>query len=235
MIEKNIFQTWNTTELPAQIQARIDIWRKLNPAYKYHLFLDKDIDDFVHEHFPGEISESYDRLNIIVAKTDFWRYLVLYKFGGVYLDIDSCINCPLDRLITPGDQAIITAEKNPNMFVQWGLVFQSGHPILKRTIDFIVDNIRANRYPNDIIRTTGPGVFSEAIQHECNAKYGRKIPHNLISSRTRTEFETTEGSKYLIFGIDYNGLLTFKVNEAEHLYKNTAHWSVDCRNKPLLR
>jgi len=234
MIEKNIFQTWYTKELPPSIQQRIDIWCKMNPDYKYHLYLDADIDAFVHDHFPGPITEAYDRLNIIVAKTDFWRYLVLYKYGGVYLDIDSCINRPLDSWIKDVDDAIITAEGNPHMFVQWGLVFRSGHPILKRTIDLVVEYVQQNRYPNDIINMTGPGVFSAAIQQCCQQKYGQTIPHPLITSLTNDEYETIEGDKYRIYGIDFNGNMTFKVKDSPDLYTNKTHWSVDRCIRPLL-
>lgn len=235
MIEKNVFQTWHTRDLPVKIQKRIDIWRKLNPDYKYHLFLDAEIDAFVHDHFPGAISEAYDRLNIIVAKTDFWRYLVLYKYGGVYLDIDSCINRPLNTLIRETDEAIITAEKNPSMFVQWCLIFKSGHPILKRAIDLTVENIMENRYPDDIIRMTGPGVFSDAIQQCYHSKYDAYIGHHLIVIDTEDEFETVEGVKCRVFGIDYNKFMTFKVKDAPDLYVSKTHWSVDSKNKPLLR
>lgn len=66
------------------------------------------MDRFVNTHFTGIIADSYNRLNIIVAKVDFWRYLVLYKYGGVYLDMDSSIDVPLDTLINEEDEAIIT-------------------------------------------------------------------------------------------------------------------------------
>lgn len=118
MIEKNIFQSWHTSNLHPIIQSKIDLFKKLNPQYTYHLYLDDDMDKFVNEHFEGEIAECYNKLNIIVAKVDFWRYLVLYKYGGVYLDMDSNIEKSLDELIKDDDQAIVTCECNPDYYVQ---------------------------------------------------------------------------------------------------------------------
>ena len=89
---------------------------------------------------------------------DFWRYLALYKYGGVYLDMDSSIEKPLDDLIKPEDEAIITAEGNSGLYVQWALIFSKGHPILKKTIDLVVTNIKNNNHPNDIHKMTGPNV-----------------------------------------------------------------------------
>ena len=90
------------------------------------------MDKFVNDNFKGEIADCYNKLNIIVAKVDFWRYLVLYKYGGVYLDMDSSIERPLHELINDEDEAIITAEGNPHLYVQWALIFSKHHPILKK-------------------------------------------------------------------------------------------------------
>jgi len=102
---------------------------KLNPSYDHHIFTDKEIDKFVKKNYDKGIVECYNKLNIIVAKVDFWRYLLLYKYGGIYLDMDSTILKPLDELINNHDEAIITAEGNPNLYVQWALIFSKNHPI----------------------------------------------------------------------------------------------------------
>ena len=86
MIEKNIFQSWWTKDLHPLFKKRIDYFKEMNPEFTYYLYDDNDMDNFVNNHFKGEISECYNKLNIIVAKVDFWRYLVLYKYGGIYLD-----------------------------------------------------------------------------------------------------------------------------------------------------
>lgn len=72
MIEKNIFQSWHTNNINHHVQKKIDHFKSLNPGYKYHLYNDEDIDSFVNEHYKGEIADCYNKLNIIVAKVDFW-------------------------------------------------------------------------------------------------------------------------------------------------------------------
>ena len=80
MIPKILYQTWDTNMHNKKIQERLDIMKDKYSGYEYKFFLDNDLDDFVHEHFDGDILECYQKLNIIVAKVDFWRYLILYKF-----------------------------------------------------------------------------------------------------------------------------------------------------------
>jgi mannosyltransferase OCH1-like enzyme len=233
MIPKNIFQSWYTINLHPLIKNKIDNMKKMNPSYNHRIYTDDEIDDFVNENFPGEILDCYNKLNIIVAKVDFWRYLILYKYGGVYLDMDSSINGSLDKLIKENDEAIITAENNPNMFVQWALIFNKEHPILKKTIELIVENIKFNKYPNDIHRMTGPSVFSEAINKIHMHNTGIKVRHNLIHKNFNMTFKC-KNSSYRIYSIDYNNYLSFKYDESHLLYNSKKHWRNEQKIKPLL-
>jgi len=180
MIPKNIFQSWYTVELHPIVKQTIQNFLNINKDYKYHLYTDDDMEIFVKDNYPGEIYECYNKLNIIVAKVDFWRYLVLYKYGGIYLDMDSSIEKCLDELIKDDDEAIITAEGNPVVYVQWALIFNKEHPILKKTIELVVDNIKNNRYPNNIIKMTGPYVYTKAINLIHNELFKNKLEQSKI-------------------------------------------------------
>lgn len=234
MISKNIFQSWWTKELPSSVQFIINNMKKINPEYEYHLYTDNDMDEFVNNNFPGEISECYNKLNIIVAKVDFWRYLILYKYGGVYVDMDSMINKPLRDLINDEDEAIISAEKNDGMYVQWGLIFSHNHPILKRTIELVVDNIKNNKHPNDIHKMTGPTVYSNAINDIHKSIFNDHIFHNQINHTTDMTYKTANIS-YRIFGIDYNGYFSFDNGSTNVLKSKNPHWTIVQRVKPLLK
>ena len=237
MIPKNIFRTWYTDDLHPEIQNQINRIKELNPNYNHQIYTDEEIDKFVNENYPGEIADAYNRLNIIVAKVDFWRYLVLYKYGGVYVDMDSTININLDNFIRDSDEAIITAENNPNYYVQWALIYNKGHPILKKTIDLIVDNIKNNTYPNDIIKMTGPGVYSKAVELVHAELFGSKYDHSTITKETDVTFEKN-GTSYRFFSIDYykEEYITFKCNHWWQLfqYKNKKQWRDEAAEKPLL-
>lgn len=245
MIEKNIFQSWFTKNLNPIIENKINYFKNMNPEYKYNLYTDDEIDLFVNENYKGEIAECYNKINIIVAKVDFWRYLVLYKYGGVYLDMDSSIEYPLKELIKDDDQAIITAEGNPNMYVQWALIFAKEHPILKKTIELIVDNIKNNRFPNDIHKMTGPSVYTKAINEIHKQFFNKIINHKIINHNTDITFKTNSHTlslntvsntvSYRIFGIDYNKFFCFKYNESFMLFINKKHWKIEEKEKLLLK
>jgi mannosyltransferase OCH1-like enzyme len=136
--------------------------------------------------------------------------------------MDSMIETSLDELIRPEDEAILTAEQNPGMFVQWALIFAKGHPILRRTIDLVVDNIRVNRYPNNIHKMTGPSVYSQAIQE-------LGVSHEQICRDTDLTFPS-----YRIYGIDYGRHFSFQSLSAPFL-RRKKHWTQEEKERPLLK
>ena len=234
MIPKNIFQSWYTKSLHPTIINKINNVIKMNPGYTHKIYTDAEMDEFINVNYPGEIADSYNRLNIIVAKVDFWRYLVLYKYGGVYLDMDSSIEKPLDDLIKPEDEAIITAEGNSGLYVQWALIFNKGHPILKKTIGFIVENIKNNSYPNDIHKMTGPSVYTKAINSIHNELFGTQIIHKDINTNVDITFKANNIS-YRLYGIDYSGVFCFKYHDSYLLYIGKKHWRQEEEEKSLLK
>jgi len=220
----------------------------MNPDYKYHLYTDEEIDKFVNDNYPGKIADAYNKLNIIVAKVDLWRYLVLYKYGGVYLDIDSDILKPLDTLIKDTDEAIITSESHRHIntstnntyicYVQWGLIFKKDHPILKKTVDMIVDNINKKKF-NNIHKMTGPTVFTDAVKAIHKELFNEEPPHWSQGNSANNTVDQTfskNGISYRIFGTDYNGWLKFK-NDTDHvaIYSKKVHWKNEQQQKPLLK
>lgn len=216
------------------IQEKLDAMRKLNPEYEFKLYTDEEMDRFVNSEFPGEIADCYNRINIIVAKVDFWRYLVLYKYGGIYLDIDSDILVPFDHWIKETDEAIISAEQNEFKFVQWALVFSKGHPLLKRTIDTVVRNIQTNKFPNDICKMTGPYPYTEAIYYTHYDQFHEILDYNSIRRDTDITFQNNDIS-YRLLGIDYSPNLLFKYEECCYLYIQKNHWHYEQSEKDLLK
>lgn len=53
----------------------------------HYLFNDADCRAFIAQEYPDDVLYAYDRLIPTAFKADLWRYCVLYKYGGVYLDI----------------------------------------------------------------------------------------------------------------------------------------------------
>jgi len=73
----------------------IEIAKKLNPDWKHILWLDSDVDELLKLDYP-EILDMWNNFPNKFYKIDFVRYLILNKYGGIYLDLDEeCIK-PFD-------------------------------------------------------------------------------------------------------------------------------------------
>lgn len=74
-------------------------WTEKNPDYNYKLYTFKEINDIFKEAFENtvpEVLETYKLLPHIILKSDLGRYFLLYLFGGVYADIDTLCQNPID-------------------------------------------------------------------------------------------------------------------------------------------
>ncbi|MFP5079120.1 glycosyltransferase family 32 protein [Pedobacter sp. JCM 36344] len=214
-IPKIIHQTFKDKNLPFITRWHIGRFLKRNPEYRYEFYDDERIEHFIAEEYDQETLKLYRRLNIGAAKADFFRYAVLYKKGGIYLDIDSGISGLLRNFINSDDVAIITREGDPNLFAQWALIFAPSHPFLKKTMEIIKDNIVTNKYPNDVHKMTGPSVYTEGIN--ASLSLNPSIPYRLL-------------------GTDYNKHFKVKYKLGKFfLYRKGDHWKTKQLSTPVLK
>lgn len=62
-------------------------WKSNFPDFEHKVWGDTDIDFFVKENFP-EFFDVYDSFLVRILKIDFARMCILYKYGGIYADMD---------------------------------------------------------------------------------------------------------------------------------------------------
>ena len=81
-------------------------WKQLLPDHRLYFHDDAAVDRLLNLHWPEfpELQKMYKNCLSVsgAAKADLWRYLVLYKYGGIFTDIDSA---PAKRFfLTDGDE-----------------------------------------------------------------------------------------------------------------------------------
>ena len=193
LFPSNLFYTVPEKDnIRATASARIEECKKLNsPNYNVQIYGDDECRQFVSEHYP-QFLFSYDALPEPVMRADMWRYLILHKYGGVYLDSDmQCLHefnrwasmlLPLhSRQQSLNIGAMVGIEFRGNIpedeqegmpkaiqFVQWTLAGKAGHPIFYHTAEKIHQLISNGGYQGgdeqtNVIYGTGPGVFTEAV------------------------------------------------------------------------
>ena len=137
-IPKIIWQTMKTNEVPVFMKSYADSWINLNPEYEYRFCDDNDIIDFLKKDFP-EYLPGYQNLKYGASKADLWRYLVIYKYGGVYADIDCmCLNSL--RNWVNKDPKFVTALGTNKDICQWLIITVPKNPIFLRAAQKTLQN-----------------------------------------------------------------------------------------------
>ena len=88
-IPRNIFQTWEISELTPEMNLLTSSWKINNPHYAYFLFNNEERKAFIKNHFDGKIYNAYCKIIPGAFRADLWRYCILYIYGGVIVDLDS--------------------------------------------------------------------------------------------------------------------------------------------------
>jgi mannosyltransferase OCH1-like enzyme len=228
MIPKVIYQTWLTKDLPIEVISYIEEFMKMNPEYRREFYDDADVERYIQENYEERIYQAYKHLNIGAAKADFWRYLILYKKGGIYLDIDSAIIARLDDFIKEEDKAIISREGNLGVFLQWGLMFEAGHPILKATIEECVRNIESRIYTH-IPEVVGPKAFTRAIQNTLCPYLGEQLRQQLYfmedhDLNQRIIQSVPSDTQCRFYNVDYKDYCVWKHINSKSLYEQQLPW-----------
>lgn len=182
-IPKVIYQTYRSfSALPNEIQRNIKKIQLLNPGWAYQFFDDNDAAVFIEHHYGAAMLAIYQRIDPSygAARADLFRYLLIYRFGGVYLDIKSTVTGRLDDYIHKEDAYILSHWEQPvaykelaqfpqGEYMQWFIIASAGHPFLRQVIIRVINNMAAYNPllhgvgKQAVLRITGPFAYTLAI------------------------------------------------------------------------
>ena len=159
-IPKIIIQTFKTNHIHEKIYNNIMNILKINPNYNYYLITDDIGRSLIKKYFDSEILNAFNKLNIGAAKGDFLRYIAIYVYGGIYIDLDSTITFHLDNFIDNNLSHYFIFDENSNM-MNTPIISKPKNPIILNVIKEVTKRI--NNYESNIFLATGPTVFTDVI------------------------------------------------------------------------
>lgn len=189
-IPKIIHQIYIGGVVPQQL---LEISKKLrdnNPAWEYRFYDENRVISFIRDNYGEKMLEYYNRINpqYGAARVDLCRYLVMYRYGGVYLDLKSTFTRAIDDVLLENDKYLLCGWQNlkgqPNYgggihkelshlpegeFQQWHIIAAAGSPLLREVIKKVLKNIdeyRPWRFgvgKPGVLRVTGPITYTLAI------------------------------------------------------------------------
>jgi len=165
-IPRQIFQTWKTKAIPARMEKAMQTIRSLNPDWKYRLFDDRECRQYLTQHFSPNVVRAFDTVIPGAFKADIWRYAVLWREGGVYLDADFEEYIPLSDILLPEDQLVSVKDRDcagQSAVFQAFIATVPGHPVLRRALDLSVENVLGKKMGVSPLDITGPIAFGRAV------------------------------------------------------------------------
>lgn len=188
----------------ADLLAISKTWQEHHPEWEHVFWNREKIASFLQTHFPGYIP-LYNSFSRHIHRWDFIRYLILYHFGGLYIDMDyECLE-PVDAVLSGMDCCF---GLEPDTHATWhnktyivGNAFIASVPqhfFLKSIIDTIHDNseqIRSYTTEYSVLDTTGPFLVTN-LYHQCSRKKEVDlIPSELVTPLTINEvIDLTKGN-----------------------------------------
>ena len=134
-----------------------------NPVYRQVYFSASDRWDFVKKFYPQYMND-YKNLLPGAYKADLFRYLLIYRYGGVYADIGMLFTKPLQEILFPSDEFVGAVDfVSSNLFNGFFAAY-ARHPLLRVVIAIVEDNLRHMRYNCNNLDITGPKVLGRAFR-----------------------------------------------------------------------
>ena len=158
-IQYNLFQTFKTKDISPALQTFVDTWKEHNPEYTYKFYDDDMCDQFMKE-FDLRAWKAYRRIIPGAFKADLWRYCVLYKYGGVYADIDTVCLGKIDNFLNEKTEFVAPIDLDDKLLYNAFIAAAPGSKILRACIDTIVHNVENNIIPEDKIYFSACGVLA---------------------------------------------------------------------------
>ena len=206
MIPKKIFQSYYSDELPIELMENVEKLKQLNPTWTHVLFNDVKQEEYIKEHYDAEMLNIYLSIDPLygAARSDLFRYLLLYNEGGVWLDIKSSLTKPLDNVLLDTDEYILShwdsrmaicgmhkeitevSGIDATEYVQFFIISSPKHTYLKSVIRNVVKKIKEYNDTDvtldrvgakGVLSLTGPIIYTNVIYRKKDNVSHREVCH----------------------------------------------------------
>lgn len=210
MIPKKLHFTFATSELPKVYQDNLRCWRKMCPNWEFCFYTDEKVYAFFKEYFP-QYYENLPKVPCGAMLADFFRYAVLYIYGGLYSDIDTF---PLQKISEKWLEytCVLGYEYQPSKFpasfrhpwyeqefmCQWTLLGAPGCFLYKEALEVGFQRLQKQDYQvksiYEVLHTTGPLLITDVAKKYLTSKEYLFLDADYFGCREDEHFSFTERS-----------------------------------------
>lgn len=164
-VPKIIYRTgsFKFDELPKEIIELYESTLQNNQEYKMFYFDDDDRYNFIKDNYDSTYVEAYNKLLPKAYQADCFRYLIVYKYGGVYMDFSMNPIIPLKEIISKYKQVYVRDRLEMPIIYNAFIASIKSSKILELCIKKCLNNIKNKDYGYHSLCVTSPIILGEAI------------------------------------------------------------------------
>ena len=162
MIPKIIHQTCKSIEnMPRRWRVYQEKLHALHPDWEHKIWSDEDNLAFVEREFP-DMLDIYLKLPKNIMRVDVIRYFLLYRVGGLYLDMDYEMLRPFEFA---NEECVLPWEVDGVRVANAIMASAPGHPFFKLVIEDLKANppLTPNPSNTQVLHATGPHFLSRIL------------------------------------------------------------------------
>ena len=170
-------------------------WEKNHPQWDHRLWDAYKIDAFLNKHYPLFIPE-YSKFKYSVQGWDAIRYLLIYHYGGLYVDMDYESLEPIDKIIENcdcffGEEPEEHKPSDLNIYIGNSLFgSRKHHPFIRLLVKMCFEtpvNIIERDKIQYVLETTGPLMVTRMYNDFSLKQDVTLLPAHLVSPWSVTE------------------------------------------------
>jgi mannosyltransferase OCH1-like enzyme len=201
-IPRILNQTWKDDNIPDAFRQMADTWRRMHTNWEYVLWTDEMNRNFVKQHF-SYFLPIYDAYESNIQRVDAVRYFVLFKMGGIYIDVDFECLANIESVLA-NDECVFGKEPKEHCAVHGKDIIISnafmgavpGSPFLKVLCSELMQKRHLPDHPNDrILESTGPFMLSRTYMEYEKKEEIRLLEPELIYPLTKSELHALAGDR----------------------------------------
>jgi mannosyltransferase OCH1-like enzyme len=183
-----IYQSWKTRDVPPKMKECIDKLKANNPEFDHYLYSDEDCSKFIQDNFDKSVLDTFNGLKPGAYKSDLWRYCILYKLGGIYIDVKFYgMNSLRDIISKVGeifpldiDDSSRSCESNISIYNGF-MVAKPKNIIFKICIDRIAECYTQRCYKKTNLSPTGPCLLGSVLKENSgNNDIANTLPIKMV-------------------------------------------------------
>ncbi len=143
-----------------------DAWKKYFPSneYTHIMWNDEDLDNFIKNKYSW-FYPVYEKYNANIKRIDIARYFILYKYGGIYADMDYTCTKNFYNLLPQDKISISESPYKENEFIQNALMISpKDDPFWMKVVTKAIERVDNP----SVLYSTGPKLLTDVYYENVN-------------------------------------------------------------------